>query len=44
MEYIKSDKFNIDCPTVVTLGKFDGIHIGHKILVEEAVRIAESEG
>lgn len=44
MEYIRSDKFNIDCPTVVTFGKFDGIHIGHKILVEEAVRIAESEG
>ena len=33
MEYIRTEEFNIDYPTVVTFGKFDGIHKGHKILI-----------
>lgn len=44
MEYIRTEEFNIDYPTVVTFGKFDGIHKGHKILIEEAKKIAVREG
>ncbi|MEG0805227.1 MAG: bifunctional riboflavin kinase/FAD synthetase [Lachnospiraceae bacterium] len=35
MEYIKNTiEFNINEPTVLTLGKFDGLHMGHKYLLE----------
>lgn len=35
MEYIKNTlDFQIEYPTVVTLGKFDGLHRGHGLLVE----------
>lgn len=40
-EYISS------CRTAVTIGKFDGVHLGHRKLIEETVRQAEklqSEG
>lgn len=39
MEYIKSTMdFHIGEPSVVTLGKFDGLHLGHRYLMEELTR------
>lgn len=41
MEVIsKTTEFHIDRPTVVTLGKFDGIHMGHMSLIRRAGKIA----
>ena len=35
MEYIRNNlKFTIGEPTVITLGKFDGLHRGHELLIE----------
>ena len=31
-------------PTVLALGLFDGVHIGHKALLKETVRIAKEKG
>ena len=30
--------------TVVAVGNFDGVHIGHAALIEEAVRLARENG
>lgn len=39
MEYIRGTReFQIGEPTAVTLGKFDGLHRGHKKLLEELFR------
>ncbi len=39
MEYIKNTlEFKIKEPTVVTLGKFDGLHRGHELLMKEVMR------
>lgn len=36
MEYIKNTlDFHVDRPTVITFGKFDGLHRGHELLMEE---------
>ncbi|MGN0256498.1 MAG: adenylyltransferase/cytidyltransferase family protein, partial [Chordicoccus sp.] len=39
------DPFNyeMDTRTVVTIGKFDGIHRGHQELIRRAVRYARAE-
>lgn len=41
---IKNKKFELNSASVVTLGKFDGIHKGHRKLIEEAKRIASENG
>ena len=44
MRYINSRDFKIEEGTVVTFGKFDGIHRGHRLLVEKAREIADQYG
>ena len=39
MEYIKGSNFSLS-GTAVTLGKFDGLHLGHKELINEVLRSA----
>jgi len=39
MKYIKNTtEFFIDEPTVISLGKFDGIHRGHELLLEQLMK------
>ena len=36
MKYIKNTlDFHVEKPTVISLGKFDGIHRGHELLMEK---------
>ena len=41
--YNKND-FSISTPTAVALGCFDGVHIGHRAVIREAVTIAGQRG
>ena len=36
MEFITSENFHIEQPTAVCIGKFEGLHLGHRSLIEEA--------
>lgn len=39
MKYIKNTlDFHVEEPTVISLGKFDGIHRGHELLMENLRR------
>lgn len=40
MEYITGDKFEFK-NTAVTLGKFDGLHLGHKLLINKVKSLKE---
>ena len=43
MKYIKNTlDFHVGEPTVISLGKFDGIHRGHELLIEKGGRIKGS--
>ena len=45
MKYIRNTlDFNIDAATAVTLGKFDGLHRGHELLMEHIFREATEHG
>lgn len=45
MEYIrKTTEIAIAEPTVLSLGKFDGLHMGHKLLVEHVLKKKKEEG
>ncbi len=45
MEYIKNTlEFHIDAPSVITFGKFDGLHRGHEMLMENVRRVAQENG
>lgn len=41
MKYIKSDNIVINKPTAITLGNFDGIHLGHRALINTVVEQAK---
>lgn len=41
LEYI--DMIEITRDTVVTMGNFDGLHLGHMQLIKKAVRIGKRE-
>ena len=43
-EYRKSDYYNGAAKSVVTLGKFDGVHIGHQKLIREITSKADKHG
>lgn len=43
MKYIKNTlEFQIQEPTVVTLGKFDGLHRGHELLMKEVIQYGKA--
>ncbi len=44
MKIIKTTDFTIKEPTAVTLGNFDGIHIGHQQLIKTVKEYADQEG
>ena len=42
MKYIKNTlDFHVEKPTVISLGKFDGIHRGHELLMEKLAQKKE---
>lgn len=42
--YEKHDDIRIERASVVALGNFDGVHIGHRVILEDAIRIAKETG
>ena len=45
MKYIRNNlDFYIEDTSVVTLGKFDGLHRGHELLIQEILRLSKEEG
>ncbi|SFG56678.1 riboflavin kinase / FMN adenylyltransferase [Lachnospiraceae bacterium C7] len=44
MEYIRETlNFKIENPTAITLGKFDGLHRGHELLMDNLMKISKEE-
>ena len=45
MEYIRNtQKFRVLEPSVITLGKFDGLHRGHELLMENLKNASANAG
>lgn len=42
--YTRLDSLQLNNPTVCGLGNFDGIHIGHQMLIKKVVDIADKKG
>lgn len=42
-EYSSAAAFKINKPTVVTIGTFDGVHVGHKSILDRLATIAEQD-
>ncbi|AVI50385.1 riboflavin biosynthesis protein RibF [Pukyongia salina] len=43
-EYSSATSYKIDQPSVVTIGTFDGVHVGHKAILKRLVDSAAKEG
>ena len=43
MKSLKIKDYNDNIPSVITVGTFDGIHLGHRKLIEKVLDISESE-
>ncbi len=41
MEVIRTKQFHIDEPTAVAMGKFDSLHLGHKVILDRLKKEAE---
>lgn len=44
MKHITDRHIEQDCPTAVTLGNFDGLHLGHRALIKLTKEFAQDEG
>ncbi len=44
MEVLRYPGQEIAMPSCVTLGNFDGVHLGHRVLIDECVRFAQRHG
>ena len=42
--YNSLDELNIAEKTSVALGNFDGLHVGHRVIMEDAIRSAKDKG
>ena len=43
MKSLNIKDYNDNIPSVITVGTFDGIHLGHRKLIEKVLDISESE-
>ena len=41
MQVIRTKQFHIEEPTAVAMGKFDSLHLGHKVILDRMKREAE---
>ena len=37
------EKFNHNYPSVITVGTFDGIHLGHQQLIKKVIEVSKAE-
>ena len=45
MHYIKGiENYHNENRTAITLGKFDGLHLGHQILIERVIEHQKNDG
>ena len=43
-ETLKIETYKSETPTVVTIGTFDGVHVGHQKIIKRLIAIAKREG